>query len=76
MFIQKQIGEKARKKKFRLHMGFMDLEMAYDRDNWEVLWQMLRIYDVRAKLLSGIKRMYVDSSSCIREKQEKVSSLG
>ena len=29
---------------------------------------MLRMYDVRGKLLSGIKSMYVDSSACVRVK--------
>ena len=41
----KQIGEKARKKKLRLYMGFIDLEKAYDRVNREDLWQVLRMYD-------------------------------
>ena len=44
-------------------MGFIDLEKAYDRVNGEGLWQVLRIYDVGGKLLSGIKIMYVDSSA-------------
>ena len=44
---------------------------AYDRVNREALWQMLRIYDVRGKLLCGIKSMYVDSSACIRVKWGK-----
>ena len=39
----------------------MDLEKVYVRVNREELWQMLRMYDVGGKLLSGIKSMYVDS---------------
>ena len=35
-------------------MGFMDFEKAYDRFNREVLWQVLRMYDVGGKLLNGI----------------------
>ena len=42
-------------------MGFIDLEKAYNRVNKEVLWQVLRMYDVGGKLLSEIKRNYVDS---------------
>ena len=34
-------------------MGFIDLE-EYDRVNKEALWKVLRMYDLGAKLLSGI----------------------
>ena len=57
-------------------MGFIDLEKAYDKANREILWQVLRMYDVDGKLVSGIKSMYVDSLACVREKGVKVSSLG
>ena len=33
------------------------------------LWQVLRMYDVRGKLLSGVKSMYVDSLACVRIKK-------
>ena len=49
-------------------MGFIELEKAYDRVNMEALWQVLRMYNVGGKLLSGIKSMYVDSSACVRVK--------
>ena len=49
-------------------MGFIDLEKAYDGVNKEALWQVLRMYDVGSKLLSGIKSMYVDSSACVEVK--------
>ena len=54
-------------------MGFIDLEKVYDRVNREALWQVLKMYD-EDKLLSGIKRMYVDSSTCVRVKGVKESS--
>ena len=40
-------------------MGFIDLEKSYDRNNRKALWQVLRMYDVEGKLLSGIKSMNV-----------------
>ena len=40
-----------------------------NRVNREDLWQMLRMYNVGIKLLSGIKSMYVDSSACVRVKR-------
>ena len=64
----KQIGEKASEKKRRLYVGFIDLEKAYDRVNRNNLWQVLRMYDVGDKLLSGIKSMYVDSIAYVRVK--------
>ena len=51
-----------------MYLSFIDLEKAYDRVNREALWQVLRMYDVKAKLLNRIKSMYVDSSSCVRVK--------
>ena len=47
IFTLKQIGEK----KGRLYVGFMELEKAYDMVNREVLWEVLRMYDVGGKLL-------------------------
>ena len=66
IFTLKQIGEKAREK--TVYVGFIDMEKAYDKVNREALWQVLRIYDAGGKPLSGIKTMYVDSSTCIRIK--------
>ena len=68
IFTLKQIDEKACEKKCRVYMGFIDLEKGFGRFNREALWQVLRIYDVGGKLLSGIKSMYVDSSACVRVK--------
>ena len=47
------------------YVGFMDLEKAYERINREVLWQVLRMYDVVGKLLNGIKTMYINSLSYV-----------
>ena len=38
IFTLKQIGERAREKKRRVYLGFIDLEKAYGRVNREVLW--------------------------------------
>ena len=68
IFTLKQIGEKAREKKCRVYVGFMNLEKVYDRVNREPLWQGLRMYDVGDKLLNGIKSAYVNSLVCVRVK--------
>ena len=52
-----------------VYVGFIDLEKMYDRVNREVLWQVLRMYVVGGKRLSGIKSMYVNSSACVRVKE-------
>ena len=38
IFTLKQIGEKAREKKRRVYVGFIDLEKAYKRVNKEAFW--------------------------------------
>ena len=43
IFTLKQIGEKVREKKYRVYMGFIVLENAYDSVNREALWQLLRL---------------------------------
>ena len=44
-----------------VYVDFMDLEKAYDRINRETVWQVLRMYYVGGKLLSGMKNMFVNS---------------
>ena len=44
-----------------VYVGLIGLEMAYDKVIREALWQVLIMYDVGNKLLSGIRSMYVDS---------------
>ena len=68
IFSVKQIGEKAREKKCRAYVGFMDLEKACEWVNREALWQALRMYDVSCKLLNSIKsvRVKVGESECFR----------
>ena len=46
IFTLKQVGEKAREKKRRMCVSFIDLENAYNRVNREALSQVLRMYYV------------------------------
>ena len=43
----------------------MNLQKPYDRVNREVLWQVLKMYDVGGKPLSGIKSMHVILLRCV-----------
>ena len=54
IFTLKEVSEKKR----RVYIGLMDLEV-YDRVNREPLWQVLRMYYVGGKLLSGIESMLI-----------------
>ena len=47
----------------------------YRKINWELLWQLLRIYGVGGKSLNGIKIMYINSLSCVRVKRGENESL-
>ena len=38
-----------------MYVGLIDLEKAYNRVNREALWQVLKMYDMGSKLLSGIR---------------------
>ena len=53
------------KRKKAVYKGFINLEKVYDKVNRVAWWQVLKMYDVEDKLLSGIKNMNVDSSACI-----------
>ena len=64
IFTLKEIGEKAREKKFIVYVGFMNLEKAYDRVKRGALWQVLRML----KPLNGMKNIYVNSLACVRVK--------
>ena len=68
IFTREQISEKAREKTRRMYVGFMDLEKAYDRVNKKALWQVLKMNDMGAKLLNGIKSIHLNSLACVRVK--------
>ena len=46
--------------------AFMDLEKAYDTIDRYGMWQMLRVYGVRGKLLKEVQSFYEDSRACVR----------
>ena len=54
-------------------MGFINLEMVYNRVNQEALCYALKMYDLDGKLLSGIKSMYVDTY--LKKKGRRMNGL-
>ena len=53
VFTLKQISEKAREKKRKVYVGYIDLEKAYERVNRKALLQVLRMYDVEGGTRGG-----------------------
>ena len=51
-----------------MYVGFIDLKKVHDTVNREALWRVLRMYDVRGKLLSGIKNMHINKLPCVKVK--------
>ena len=55
IFTLRMIVEKMLMKGKKVYAAFMDLEKAYDRVDWEALWDVLRVYEVGGKLLNAVK---------------------
>ena len=66
-------AEKAREKKVRVYVGFVNLEV-YESTNIEALWQVLRMYDVGGKLLNGIESMYIKCKIVLDHKCLRINS--
>ena len=60
------LAEEYLRKGEKLYTFFMDQEKVYDRVDWEVLWNILKIYDVGGRLVGGIKTFYRETSVCMR----------
>ncbi len=52
----------------------MDLEKAYDRIDWQVLWDVLKIYGVGGKLLSLSMRRHPHVSKLVEKKSEHLET--
>ena len=70
MITLKQIGEKALEKKYSVYVGFIDLEMIYDRVNREALYVFLQMAERQCygrrkrELRLGLYR-YTTSEACL-----------
>ncbi len=53
-----------------MYAAFMDLEKAYDRVDWEALWDVLRVHGVGGRLVDGVEAFYRDASACAKVKGE------
>ena len=61
-----QLQEKYLARNKELWMAFVDLEKAFDRVPWEVVWWALRCLGVDEWIVSVIKAMYEDATTMVR----------
>ena len=61
VFAVRQVCEKYLANMKDVFWAFMDLEKAYDTVDWHDMWQMLRVFGVRGKLLKAVQSFYKDS---------------
>ena len=48
-----------------MFVGLIEFEKVYDTVSREILYQVLRMYDISGKLLNGIKSMHVNYLACV-----------
>ena len=58
--------EKYLAKNRKLYAAFMDLEKAYDKVDWEGLWEVLTVYGVGGKLLMAVKSFYRNATASVK----------
>ena len=57
IFLVRQLMERYREQKKYLHMVFIDLEMAYDKISWNVMWWDLEKHKVPIKYITLIEHV-------------------
>ena len=66
IFVLRQVQEKFIEKKKDLWMAFVDLEKAFDRVPWAVLWWALRKLGVEEWLINVTKAMYEGATMAVK----------
>ena len=70
-----QVFEKARELTKPVYTAFIDLEKAYDRVPRELLWSVLKEYEISGRLLAAIRSLYNDFKSHVRINGSKSDSF-
>ena len=65
-----QLAEKMLERGRRLDAAFLDLEKAYDRVWRAGLWEALKQYGVKGRLLRAIQGLYKDSDATVEVGEE------
>ena len=66
IFVLRQLMEKYRRKRKKMHIVFVDLEKAYDKVQREVIWEVLEKKSVSDQYIEVIKDMYKDVRTCLK----------
>ena len=66
IFVVRQLQEKYLAANKRLHMAFVDLEKAFDRVPWKVIWWALRKLGVEEWIVRLVQGMYANARSRVR----------
>ncbi|KAI5747504.1 hypothetical protein M8J77_015356 [Diaphorina citri] len=66
IFTLRQITEKTIKFDSELHISFIDLEKAFDKVPWNLLWSILEKKNVNRRLVLGIKSFYRSCRNQVR----------
>src|SRR3954469_18261478 len=66
IFLVRQLMERYKEQKKDLHMVFIDLEKAYDKIPWNVMWWALEKHKVLTKYITLIKDMYDNVVTSVR----------
>jgi len=75
IFNLRMIVEKILAKRKKVYAAFIDLEKASDRIDWKALWDVLRMYGVGGRLLSGVKAFYKGANACVKVNGKVVESF-
>ena len=70
LFTIRQFSEKMIEKNKKMLLGCVDLEKAFDRVGREKLWNVLKEYGVKGRLVRAIRSLYKKSEACVRVKDE------
>ena len=62
LFILNSIFWKARARKEKIHLGFVDITKAYDSVNRELLWKKLASIGIKGKFLGMLQSMYANDT--------------
>ena len=65
IFVVRQLQEKYLAANKRLYMAFVDLEKAFDRVPWKVIWWALRKLGVEEWIMRLVQGMYANVRSCV-----------